>query len=690
MFVECSLGPGYTVLDTVLDSMASSAAAEDARDGQVKVPTENQRARWTESPIRWAVLAQEGWTDEDEKQLQRLSQSVAKWRKYMGAPEGVEVKGWWSPEEDNLLSRLVKKFGARNWHFISPVMAGRSAKSCRLRWCNQLNPDVEKRPFTPEEDEVILQAHAVHGNKWATIAKLLPGRTDNAVKNHFNSMLRRTKTEERRTQRLLDGRSTGPDGRSVSPRGSRRSAASEHSGHLYSATTQDLSEGPPPRGNCHLIDLNELPAVDNYESGPESSNVGGVRDCSDRRGREGSVQKTAKNCGVNFVFTTELRTGVSVEGRAESSEVEQAALAASRLEERSAGKRNRRRGGEESGDKRGRSIGEGRPDLREESAECEGERALKIARVGFPETAGELVSDGSPRFSSISLGGEDTAPQRPRSGSRQGLSPRRIGQVAQGQAQERGSDPESQNFLQLGRGPAFGTLGRSPSLPTAANFGGGAAVGAGWPQMLSAPSPLPVTPGRGAPLDREGMPDAPPHRGSGAFPTDSQPLPQVSHPYPAAAVSRLGTQVGDFGYGPPVPVLGTINPAITAAARSETGQLHSSLLETGRVNSLLMGWASQLQETGQHKQVTDRLVAEMNELFGRLAQGGGAFQQPWCPPRQHPMWLMTPAAQQQYLASLFQPGAAAFSQQSLVNPAFLSPNPLAYQVPAMWSPREDS
>lgn len=87
MFVECSLGPGYTVLD----SMASSAAAEDACNGQVKVPTEDQRARWTESQIRWAVLAQEGWTDEDEKELQRLAQSVAKWRKYMGVPEGVEV-----------------------------------------------------------------------------------------------------------------------------------------------------------------------------------------------------------------------------------------------------------------------------------------------------------------------------------------------------------------------------------------------------------------------------------------------------------------------------------------------------------------------------------------------------------------------------------------------------------------------
>ncbi|KAF9587474.1 hypothetical protein IFM89_003413 [Coptis chinensis] len=101
-------------------------------------------------------------------------------------------KGPWTPEEDQKLLDYIKKHGHGSWRTL-PKNADlqRCGKSCRLRWTNYLRPDIKRGRFSFEEEETIIQLHSILGNKWSAIAARLPGRTDNEIKNYWNTHIRK-------------------------------------------------------------------------------------------------------------------------------------------------------------------------------------------------------------------------------------------------------------------------------------------------------------------------------------------------------------------------------------------------------------------------------------------------------------------------------------------------------------------
>ncbi|KAK3161656.1 hypothetical protein QOZ80_1BG0079820 [Eleusine coracana subsp. coracana] len=119
----------------------------------------------------------------------RKQAAAARAQQQRGGPAALK-RGPWSPDEDELLRRSVEREGEGRWRTL-PRRAGlqRCGKSCRLRWMNYLRPDIKRGPIAADEEDLILRLHRLLGNRWSLIAGRLPGRTDNEIKNYWNSHL---------------------------------------------------------------------------------------------------------------------------------------------------------------------------------------------------------------------------------------------------------------------------------------------------------------------------------------------------------------------------------------------------------------------------------------------------------------------------------------------------------------------
>ncbi|XP_066352898.1 myb-related protein 306-like [Miscanthus floridulus] len=254
----------------------------------------------------------------------------------MGRPpcceKGGVKKGPWTPEEDLVLVSYVQDHGPGNWRAV-PTSTGlmRCSKSCRLRWTNYLRPGIKRGNFSDQEEKLIIHLQALLGNRWAAMASYMPERTDNDIKNYWNTHLKKKFTKTGAGAEAKSGRWAAPKGQ-----WERRLQTDIHTARQALRAALSLDRVPP---SAKTEQLPQPPAPASQAQATYASsaeNIARLLECWTHPGGSGTAGKVSsesRSSSVSAFFNDEgvsasnSGTGRTPEGNTRTSKAEDAGTA---------------------------------------------------------------------------------------------------------------------------------------------------------------------------------------------------------------------------------------------------------------------------------------------------------------------------------------------------------------------------